>query len=212
MVTRRFFSVFAVVAMTVLLTGCMRVGGEIDTTKSAKKYIESVTVWYDKAKVDGYAAGTETVPDMADSGLDGMDLASVMAEFQKYPVETIDGKEYYRGETEKSKEAYYSGTGKADPIVTRSSIYSADASEAVDDSMTSADEYLSELFERIEIKVTFKDKIKKTNGKLSKNKRTVTFSYDVKELDKAKEIYAYTVSAKRTLKQDRKTAKGAGKD
>ncbi|MBR1635949.1 MAG: hypothetical protein IJ682_12945 [Lachnospiraceae bacterium] len=217
MFTRKGVSVFAaVLAVTVLLTGCMRIGGEIDTTKSAKKYTESVTVWFNKAKVDGYAAGGGSTLNMSGSDLDASDISSFMTEIQKYPVVTIGGKEYYKSETQKTKESYYKGKGKADPIVTRSSIYSADASETVGDSVSedldSAEAYMSEILERIVIKVKFKDKIAKTNGKLSKDKRTAIFSYDVKALNKVKEIYAYTTSAKRTLKQDRKTAKGAGKN
>ena len=215
MFTRKSFKILAaVVAISVLLTGCMRVGGEIDTTKSAKKYTESVTVWFNKAKVDTYAAGGSAV-NAQDSGMDSVDISAFMTEIQKYPVVKIGNKEYYKSETQKSKEPYYSGKGKADPIVTRSSIYSADASETVGDSVSedldSAEAYMSEILERVVIKVKFKDKITKTNGKLSKDKRTAIFSYDVKALNKVKELYAYTATAERTLAQDRKTAKGAGK-
>ena len=208
----KILAVMAVILVS--LTGCMRLEADIDTTKSSKKYTESATVWFNKAKVDSYASGGSTAGTQADATGD-LDASAFMTEIQKYPVVRIGGTEYYKSETQKSKESYYNGKGKADPIVTRSSIYIGDVSDAVDDSvsgdMEAADEYMSEILERFVIKVKFKDKITKTNGKLSKDKRTATFSYDVKGLEKLKEIYAYTTASKRTLAQDRKTAKGAAK-
>ena len=68
-----------------------------------------------------------------------------------------------------------------------------------------AEEYMSEFIEKVVIKAKFSDKIKKTNGKLSKNKKVVTFSYDAKDFasNKNTEMYAYTASSERTLAMDR---------
>ena len=206
---RKFMSLLSIIVLACMMTGCMRITGTIDTTKSKNKYIMTADVWFDKAKVDSYANGQGNLSSISADGIDTSMIAPAMTQLQSYPVVTVDGKEYYKADTQKTKSNYYPNDKNDSAIITRTSLYSKDASGAMDGINTgaegAAEEYMSEFIEKVVIKAKFSDKIKKTNGKLSKNKKVVTFSYDAKDFasNKNTEMYAYTASSERTLAMDR---------
>lgn len=212
---RRFFSVIAIALIAILATGCMRIESSVDTTKKKNEYVMTTSVWFNKQMVDQIAAG-----DYSSIGLDSGSLSEeeasqmsmmqpVMAEFQKGAVVTIDGREYYTSESQKTSGKFFNGKVEDGPVVTKTSFYASSASEVMDsetsDQVDQAGEYMSKMIEKVQISVKFKDKVNKTNGKLSKNKKTVTFNYNAKSLTKKKktEMYAYTESSERTLAEDR---------
>ena len=203
------------------LAGCMRMEATLDTTKSNKNYRVSMTVYFDKEQVDGLEGQPLSAylgEDAGDSTISGEDLASITG----LPVETIDGKQYYV-QTEDSEKTPYFKDGKDKPkdgfIIRKDSFYAGSGLSSIDmDDVddTMSDEYgemVSQFIDGFTIRVAFSKKIKTTNGKLSANKKTVSFDYNFKDLTinnskkASKEIYAYTVGSKSSLKEDREMVK-----
>ena len=206
---KKIFRIMSLLIIACMITGCMRMEGTLDTSKSKKQYTTTMKVWFNKEKVDQYTTGATNVPNStSQTGMDAASLQAMMTQIQAYPVVTIDGKQYYQGETQKNKDNYYPKNKNDSMIITPTSFYVGQASGIVQNDTANqseeAIEFMSEFLEKIIIDVKFAEPVKKTNGTLSKNKKTVTFNFGLKKLSSGKtEMYAYTKSADRTLAEDR---------
>ena len=81
----------------------------------------TTNVWFNKEKVDLYASGGGSFQKFVDSGMDMSMISTVMAQLQAYPVVTLNGKQYYKAETQKDKEYFYPKSKDDNAIVTKDS-------------------------------------------------------------------------------------------
>ena len=203
---KKFCSIAVLMLLLVVsLCGCMRYEATFDTTKYGKYYTMRMTTWFDKEKIDSLGEDGAT-----SANNNGEDMS--MDDIKKLPVVKINGKEYYKQTSKEEKTPFFNkkpeGSGL---IVTKTSFYASSGMDSVNNNDTSSssgnaeDIDMSEFIEKVTVKVLFKDKIKTTNGKIGKNKKSVEFTYDnnKKNAKANDEVYAYTVKATHTLKGDR---------
>ncbi|MBR1629948.1 MAG: hypothetical protein IJ679_11905 [Lachnospiraceae bacterium] len=209
---KKRFGALLMIAMflVVSLGGCMSYGAVLDTTKSNKTVAMSMTMWFDKEAIDSLSEESlkemlgEEAGDVGDIFEDGS-----LDQIKSLPVEVVDGRECY-AMTETDKQKYNPKTPKDGLLMRKDSFYAASVADSVDLDDDTKEFLESGMLGKMSFTVKFAKKIKTTNGKLSKNKKEVTFEYTAAKLmklmdsKKAKdEIYAYTVSSKDTLKADR---------
>lgn len=215
---KRFGAVIMLaVFMITTLAGCMSMEATIDTTKSKKNYRVSMTVWYDKETIDGLNSETVSQYLGEDAELDGEATINDadLADIKNLPVDTINGKQYYRQDGNEEKGEYFKGKPEGGVIVRKDSFYADEGLSSVDldgEADESSQAFAAGLIDRIAIRVIFDKKIKTTNGKLSKNKKSVSYEYSYQELlnkksKKNNEIYAYTYGSESSLKEDRAIVK-----
>ena len=218
--SKKTVSMIMAAILAIGLTGCMRMDTVIDTTGSSKHYTVETTTLYNKEAIDSMSAGEDTGTTTANSaGTTAANTAGAGSansdsadDIQKLPVVTVDGKQYYQDKVEKETHPYTKGKPVDGMIVTDSSFY-ADNSIAGENPDDLEEAIASGMVEQINLKVLFDSKIEKTNGKLDKNKKGVTFSFkfgDSKKVNKNKlfgEMYAYTDKAESSLSDDRAVMK-----
>ncbi len=217
-----FSLILGAVCVLTVLGGCTRLEQEIDTTKSSKHYLSTLTIYYDKELAD-----TSTSDDVnsasANASADAAAAAAAQSmdssDFQNLPVVTINKTQYYKDSDKTTKKAYSPRKPVDGQIVTKDSFYAANGTKIFEDKDASSDPYEaidSGMTEQMSIIVHFKNKVKKTNGTLSNKGKTVTFRIGAKKLENATkidkknpmgEIYAYTDASENTLETDRKIAK-----
>ena len=212
---------FAGIMLAASLTGCMRASSVVDTTKSDTEYHMKTVALYDKQKVDGMAANPISMPGSAEGDygfLSDTDmLKQAIGEIQGLKVVTVKGKEYYKQKAEREKRPYFSGGTDDGAIVTTSSFYASTPATVIGEEeaqqLGQAGMAVSEVVEKVTIKIKFRDPIKETNGKVGKDGKTVRFVADAGEIGAGggssapAEAYAYTTTAARTLEEDRAAAK-----
>ena len=211
--SKKVLNIMSILIAVCMLTGCIRASEVIDTTKSKKTYTMTAKVWYNKDKADKYASGAASVGDTSDLGMDAATIGLMLQQIQNYPVVKIGGKKYYKTDMPADKKQYYPKDKDSNMIVTKTSIYIGGPMDSfsgtdLEQAKALADQ-VSDIIEKIEIKAHFSEPVTNTNGKLSKDKKTVTFSFNMKKLTNpdSVEIYAYTKSSKRDISKDREPYK-----
>lgn len=192
------------------LTGCMKINAVIDTTESWKEYAMQATIYYDKEAID-----TLSVESKKDKSETGWAAGKTTKRAKKLPVVTVNGRKYYMKQSKIKKYPYNESRPHKGMIVTDASFYSTETFKH-SSSDEAQDAILSGMIEGISFKVIFDSKIVKTNGRLSKDKRSVVFNYKFKGKYLSKknpmgEMYAYTDRAEHTLTSDRKMMKAYNK-
>lgn len=173
-----------------ILTGCIKTEGTIKVQKDGSVKTRTI-VYYNKQETD--AASKEIGDSISANNL---------------PIQTIDGVDYYVDEQEKRLSAKDLEASSDTCLIGKDYFYLKWNSEPSTGQSTSgsADTDISGIIDFVSIDVTLRERVKKTNGVVGEDGKSVHWEWSTKE-NTPKDWYAYGSKSKHSLDADREEVK-----